>query len=630
MANSNEIAIKGKPSMLERLKPEPAHDMPVVGDYLLAPDSLTGPFCLVVRIEHRTVNDREYTSIYTKEVSIDGNGQPEQDERECTINKEYICGIYHTFEELRDAYRHVVDNATKPKPQTDAQTEQDDMESSELVLRPNNVEKTGIELYKTEAELARQQQLLAAYLKMEQNKLDRIRTEMRNQIAVVKRKITRFERLVHRIELYSGVEEEIVMLQDGAPADVSEPICLHQEVLYMDEEVGDWKDQGISFENIEDFDEWLLRDHHLDLFVSKKGLRVFGVRREEKRGGYENQREHRVYNPFLRFPLNFQNEKTYIVARNGDKVYRIWADVVIRPLLFPSKDDFQKLLEQKSWTGREMDRKEKREQMEDFVDKYSFSFYLIQGLLDRSDVFAPHPKIDLFGDVFNNPAIRFIYDAENKRLPGEFEEFWPFVKRINADITEGSRIIFYKKWAPYGDDRFDKRFQNNYNRRIGETWGLPDKPKSGLYTLKCRSTGELCIFYNPKDRICHGWSWRSYDTERKCNLSYEVHPTDVSIINYDALTPEIVEFYLNNRINRRDYLEIMPMLAEAKKALDEEVGMERAFIMMVKSATHCDDEPRIAELIKRWKLKNKVKRPITSNDTLAFKQICAWIKSGLN
>lgn len=626
MANNNELALKGKPSMLDRIKPEEKKEMPQAGDYLLSPDHHAGPFCIVTRVEERQHNDKTYTIINTKEVSIDGDGQPEPDEHESTISMEYVAGIYHTFGEMRDAYLHAVAEATRPKP--DTTEEQDDAVSQDLVLKPNNVERTGMELYRTQADLQRQQQLLAAYLKIEQNKLDRIRTEMRNQIAVVKRKITRFERLVHRIELYAGVEEEIVMLQDGAPADISEPICLHQEVLYMDEEVGDWKDQGISFENIEDFDEWLLRDHHLDLFVSKKGMRVFGVRREEKRGGYENQREHRVYNPFLKFPLNFQNEKTYIVARNGDKVYRIWADVVIRPLLFPSKDDFQKLLEQKSWTGREMDRKEKREQMEDFVDKYSFSFYLIQGLLDRSDVFAPHPKIDLFGDVFNNPAIRFIYDAENKRLPGEFEEFWPFVKRINADLTEGSRIIFYEQWAPYGDDRFDKRFQNNYNRRIGETWGLPDKPKSGLYTLKCRSTGELCIFYNPKDRIFHGWSWRSYDTERKCNLSYEVHPTDVSIINYDALTPEIVEFYLNNRINRRDYLEIMPLLAEAKKALDEEVEMERAFIMMVKSSTHYDDEQRIADLIKRWKLKNKVKRPVTSNDTLAFKQICSWIKNG--
>ena len=626
MADNNELAVKGKPSLIERLKPAEGKTMPEAGDYLLVPDSHCGPFCVVSRIEERQIEDKNYTIIRTKWIDIDGDGTPESDEQEHTVDLQYIQAIFHTFQEMREAYLHAVTDATSTKAVTDEGT---DVVSSDLVLKPSNVERTGMELYKAQADLELKQSLIAAYLRIEQNKLDCIKREMREQIAVIKRKVTRFERLVHRIELYTGVEEEIVLLQDGEPADISEPICLHQEVLYMDEEVGDWKDQGISFENIEDFDEWLLRDNHLDLFVSAKGMRVFGVRREEKRGGYENQREHRVYNPFLRHPLSFDNEKTYIVARNGDKVYRIWADVVIRPLLFPSKNDFQNLLEQKSWTGREIDRKEKREQMEDFVDKYSFSFYLIQGLLDRSDVFAPHPHIDLFGDVFNNPAIRFIYDAENKRLPGEFEEFWPFVKRINADIAEGSRVIFYERWAGYDDDRFDKRFQNNYNRRIGETWGLPDKPQSGLYTLKARRTGELCIYYNPKDKIWHGgWSLRSYEHERKCNLSYQVYPTDVSVINYDALTPEIVEFYLNNRINRKDYLEIMPLLSEAKKALDEEVKMEQAFVMMVKAATGCNDEEQIKALIKRWKLKNKVKRAVTSNDRLAFKQICSWIKNG--
>lgn len=47
---------------------------------------------------------------------------------------------------------------------------------------------------------------------------------------------------------------------------------------------------------------------------------------------------------------------------------------------------------------------------------------------------------------------------------------------------------------------------------------------------------------------------------------------------------------------------------------------------MLKSQVDNVSDGLIDETIKWWKMKNKVKRPLTSNDELAYKQILSKIK----
>ena len=65
----------------------------------------------------------------------------------------------------------------------------------------------------------------------------------------------------------------------------------------------------------------------------------------------------------------------------------------------------------------------------------------------------------------------------------------------------------------------------------------------------------------------------------------------------------------------------MPMLENVHKQLLEEMKQEESFILLLKSQVHNVSDELIKETIKWWKLKNKVKRPITANDALAYKQI---------
>ena len=67
--------------------------------------------------------------------------------------------------------------------------------------------------------------------------------------------------------MYAGINEEIKQIQSGACAPDDAPIQLNQNMMYMDEEVGDPTHGGIAYENIDMFYDWLLgKNKHLKCF----------------------------------------------------------------------------------------------------------------------------------------------------------------------------------------------------------------------------------------------------------------------------------------------------------------------------------------------------------------------------
>ena len=54
--------------------------------------------------------------------------------------------------------------------------------------------------------------------------------------------------------------EDIIQIQKGNKADQKTKISLRQQVLFMDEEVGDPSGEGLDFDRIEEFDDWLTKD----------------------------------------------------------------------------------------------------------------------------------------------------------------------------------------------------------------------------------------------------------------------------------------------------------------------------------------------------------------------------------
>lgn len=125
------------------------------------------------------------------------------------------------------------------------------------------------------------------------------------------------------------------------------------------------------------------------------------------------------------------------------------------------------------------------------------------------------------------------------------------------------------------------------------------------------------------------WDWNG-SHERKNSLFFKFSRDESTVINYDQLNLDDIEFYLNSRIDRPNYLEYLPILKKLRKCLLEEQDQEDAFYLMLvgrcqkeglKPKEGLSYEKIIGELIDWWKYKNKWKRPISKNDELAMKMI---------
>lgn len=96
--------------------------------------------------------------------------------------------------------------------------------------------------------------------------------------------VAKLEEVVYTVQLYLGRDEEVVCLREGEPAPAETPICIRQNVLFMDEEIALTRPDGIDFEDIAEFDAWLLADpkHLSQVLPEPKGVVVLGVRRHGK------------------------------------------------------------------------------------------------------------------------------------------------------------------------------------------------------------------------------------------------------------------------------------------------------------------------------------------------------------
>lgn len=387
------------------------------------------------------------------------------------------------------------------------------------------------------------------------------------------------------------------------------------------------------------------------------------------------------------------------MIRNGECLYRVYTEnILIEPRLFPKRKELMELLataEAKIAEDHfERTRQETKDQVEDMFYQYRKRAVLMQGLIDRSDVFLPlATTVSIFKLDECEGAVNFIYDDEDA-LPSGRMGFWDWVTKLNAGIEEGTRVLITgayntgRGWHSKSDyfDRFYNRqrehntpalptagvytveefasssimkwrkwqwdeLQNKYpslenehgyiyklqkikknafrygyvNGKISDQYGIGDC--DCYYIVSTKKQKDLTIKYNPKDIVYHEWDgYRS--NKRKYDLRFQITREDSFVLNYDQIDLDDVNFYLNSRVDRPNYLGMMPVLLKIKEQRLKEIANEKEFIRFIvgRVAPQLDDNKgealkRTLECIRWWKYKNKWKRPITSDDTLALRMI---------
>jgi hypothetical protein len=166
---------------------------------------------------------------------------------------------------------------------------------------------------------------------------------------------------------------------------------------------------------------------------------------------------------------------------------------------------------------------------------------------------------------------------------------------------------------------------NNGNEewRDSEIKKLTDKG----YWHECRNVGKsfvikwwqpmLSILYHDSNKTF----WRaSWETTKQKRTRFKLYKDDACILNYDQISLDDINFYLENRTDRHNYLTMMPVLRNLKKLRLEELENEKHFVNLVKQQVTATDE-QIWSAVEWWKTKNQWKRPIHQDDAKALRMI---------
>lgn len=464
-------------------------------------------------------------------------------------------------------------------------------------------------LFAAKTELERRKnkvEIIRSVLQDKVNELSSITSNFRKQIQKI-------EKVIGVVELYLGVQEEIIQIQEGQPADILEPISIRQQLLFMDEEIGDPEEGGLDAYSLKGFDSWVCKPENLQrVLPEKKAIVALRVRRKEK--------NYHTNNPWLEAILNEGNFRTYFLIRNGENLYRIWANISVSPRLFPTKEELNGPEEDDYFGQRTFEKNEFE------YKKYGL---FLQSILHRTQIFQPLEKeIHVFQSETWNGMLNFIRDDE-MLLPTGRLSWKEWQKEINKSIQIGSRVI-YKKIRHHREKDF-MRFRTNY--MYGE-W-VP-APSTDIYeiveTANLDKSFELKykFKYLPGDEVFKGWNYSKefigYQ-ERKKRVGFWVFNDE--ILNYDQISLEDIDFYINCRTERSHYLDMMPILYMLKKIRKEELEREKLFVQLILQRNSNTTEKRVWELVDWWKFKNKWKRPIDKDDAKALRMIERKLKKEL-
>lgn len=387
---------------------------------------------------------------------------------------------------------------------------------------------------------------------------------------------------IFNVELYAGIVEEIVQVKDGAPAEMTEKIYLMQRRLYMDEEcLARYEVGGMEFRDIAEFDKWLCRkDIFNRIFPFRRGIVAFRVRRWVK------DRPVTDIASFVRFQIGSRTDMyTYLYMRNGDQLFRLTTGIEFDEKLFP--DMSQDKLGRKLWAKMFCDRIDElitddeyqeirkrgdtfytyepfepgnvyyddiSEKIQEEMAKHNRLVLVLQGLLDRSPVFHPHPPWSLWHPESFQQALSLIYDDSRALSGGDKPDFLAYEERLRSEIREGSITIGqHRYWL---EDEADKGRDKSYRHHRDPGPGYLAE------VVEFKSRSKKCLFAWERKRVA---GRDLSDPEKKDTIRRTLSVPTEALFNVSAYKPGDFRLFYDDPRTRAEYLEWAPFLLTAEE-----------------------------------------------------------------
>lgn len=387
--------------------------------------------------------------------------------------------------------------------------------------------------------------------------LEKQKQELKSQITEMEKWLKGKYRVICAYETYLGTKEEIIELI-GEGKTSNEPIHLYQAVRFMDEEYGIVNLEKITettyvemdafdYKNIDLFDKWITENYKM-FIPSERGIVMWRIKRLRK--DYGDTWENMVCNGY--------NANCYFLIRNGERLYRVFSDISSKDdTMFPTKE--QNIQAGRKWsTSKEFDQ-------ESFMENtlpWKYILVAIQGILDRTNILGTDCqfKTNLICGLFDKEKIVLVRDKERKDLIGDDTmPSWSTYLKENRNKTKiGDRILITDLWGSknyYIGHTDDISFICEHNIGWRRRWvGIPDRSK--VYEIKDydEKKDKYKILYF-EERWC--------DDIKKKRTAIWLNKDE--FFNISQTTEKDLKYYLNDRRERENYLDMLPKIKLAYK-----------------------------------------------------------------
>ena len=399
-----------------------------------------------------------------------------------------------------------------------------------------------------------------------------------------------------------------------------------------EESLANYKAGGMDYKSIEDFDEWMAQSENRDRILPfPRSIVAFQVRRhtKERRANtlsgfirivHEMQEDKRTFLyvrngeqlwrlstaidfgeklfPDLDEMVLYGREKLWMHT-GGLGLKNIITDRQYRALIEKDKEklrEWKKKMAQKKAdkaAGKDVEPpgpwdwkpRAEADQYEEFTDKsvyyddaakkisdaleeHNRVATVIQGIFDRSPVFAPHPPWKIWTNDGFHEALRLVYDKDRALVGGEKPDFEAYRRRLNSQLKKGCVTVGQERaWLMhealkregrrrYGYDEDDLRMAVLYT-----PYGN-DGPGFLARVTQYRPRVKKCVYRWERDRQGYQYDWDGRRKKGKLPCSFQV-PVD-SLLNVSAYTPGDYKIFFSDPRTREEYLKWAPFLLVAE------------------------------------------------------------------
>jgi hypothetical protein len=482
-----------------------------------------------------------------------------------------------------------------------------------------------VRAHRASADLIAAQQAAQAAVKAQAERLEAELAAKMGPLKELQKQVRQTKEVIWTVNLYLGRDETIIPLATGTPSPADTPIVVRQQVLAMDEETGAHAATGGSdVTNIDEFDQWITSDpaHLAQVLPEQRGVVAIMARRKERDYG----------DPWLNARKNEANQETWFLIRNGENLYRMITDFHVGARLVPRRDEF---------TGLFVDRHTKQpltpgsrawldaEAAAGARERHFMRIALIlQGLLDRTEVFRPlpEPALTLLApDDYDTGRIRLLTDDENALGTGR-TPFYKWLAAKNSLLTPGMRIIIETTHQDWPRER-SGRYSGENPRIHPPRASYPSRDE--VHTLVKRGTKphSFVFTYDRTDYVHVRDSWGYYESRQaKSKASCTVYTGDQFIIPIDLVTIAEMRDYLDARTERGAYADMFPTLRAAIAVKEAEAELETPFRTMlaglIAQAEDIDLDTAtgyVEDMVQWWKIGNRWHRALVGDQAAEAK-----------